>query len=1038
MNRRIPSWNPPRSFLRHLFFAAFLQTCLPWARSETLPIQHFSTAGGLAQDLVSCVVQDSRGFLWFCTGEGVSRFDGYSFTSFGDEEGLPGKVVSDLIESHDGAIWIATDDGLARLDPPSLFRTASDRPAGPPRTTPSHGGSRTLFRTFRPKAGAGARALRTLLELRDGSLLVGTFAGLFRFDPRSERFASVELGEADESAGRLQINDLLEDPGGDVWIATRYLGLIRLHADGRLDRTLPPLEPPAGNIRALAFDGNGGLWAGGSDGLRHLIPDSTGRLVPGGLTTVSDGLSDNQVYSLFRDSGDRLVVATSFGIALSTANGGTGPQFAALGPRQGLSLIKAIAVSEDRSGNFWVGSDGSGAFKVAQAGFTSFGAQDGLPGPYCVSFLHDRLGRLYASTHTKEMETQLSRLEGSPLPSFRINVPRSIRGRGWGVAQLTLQDHLGDWWIPTAQGLVRFSVKSAEELTAASPRVIYTMKDGLPSDDIFRIFEDSHGVVWVGANGLARFDRASGRFEKLGSDAPHSFGEDASGNVWIGGWDGDLMRVRQGGMDRFTASDGAPKGAIETVFRDSRDRLWIGSSEGGVARVDDPASPHPTFVHLTRSQGLSSNQVNAVTEDRWGRIYLGTARGVDMLDPATGRIRHFTTDDGLAGSEITIAAADASGNLWFGTQAGLSRLTPRPPEARRPPPVWISSLSISGVRQPINLLGEISLEGLNLDPSQHDIEIGFVGLDYSAGEKLRYRYRLQGAEEPWSDPADRRSVNYANLSGGHYRFAVKAVDSDGQESPHEASVSFTILPPLWQRGWFLALLGILTATLVYALHRYRVSHLLKVERVRTRIASDLHDDIGASLSRIAMQSDLVRLPEVVPPAQAQRLLADIGESARTLVDSLSDIVWSIDPKRDDLASLAARIRRFALGMFEPLGVVLELKVPEGAGKILLAPEDRRHLLLILKEAIHNVARHSGCRHVWITLASEGSRLRVEVRDDGRGFAEGAAQLKMTVGGHGLKSMASRAEQLRGSLRVDSSPGQGTTLRLTCNLQQSRA
>src|SRR5262249_43970707 len=146
-------------------------------------------------------------------------------------------------------------------------------------------------------------------------------------------------------------------------------------------------------------------------------------------------------------------------------------------------------------------------------------------------------------THTKDLETRLNRLDGSPLPSFRINVPRSIRGRGWGVAQLTFQDHLGDWWVPTAQGLVRFSgVRSAEELASASPAAIYTMKDGLPFNDIFRIFEDSHGVVWVGANGLARFDRATRRFEKLGSETPHAFGEDAAGNAWIGGWEGDLLR----------------------------------------------------------------------------------------------------------------------------------------------------------------------------------------------------------------------------------------------------------------------------------------------------------------------------------------------------------------------------------------------------------------------------------------------------------------------------------------------------------------
>jgi ligand-binding sensor domain-containing protein/signal transduction histidine kinase len=1023
--------NRPLRILRLFLFAGLLHLCPVYLSAEQLPIHSYTTAEGLARDFVSCIVQDSRGFLWFCTGEGLSRFDGYSFASFGREAGMPGRSVTDLIEARDGTIWVATDDGLTRLDPTTRFHSAGPKAAPP------------LFRTFRPQSGENSNVLKTLVETRDGTLLVGSFGGLFRFDPKTEKFQTVDLGDASESGGQLQINDLLEDGGGNLWIATRYLGLLCLHPDGRLDRYLTPVVPPAGNIRALAFDGVGGMWVGGYDGLRHLVadPGGSGRLIPRELYSTSDGLPERQIYSLLRASGGRLIVGTGFGIALSSPESGAGPQFIAVGPPQGLSMIKAITVSEDRSGNLWVGSDGSGAIKIAQAGFTSFSAKDGLPGPYCVSFLPDSKGHLYASTHTRQAETVLSRLEESPFPAIRINVPPRIRSRGWGGAQLTLQDHLGDWWVPTGEGLVRFSgIRKTEELVTAIPSAIYTVEDGLPSNEIYRLFEDSRGDLWVIAYGLARYDRATGRFQKLSGIGPSALGEDAAGNVWIGGWDGDLTRYRDGRKERFIESDGVPRGTIAVIFRDSHSRLWIGSSDGGVARLDDPTTPKLSFTHYTPSQGLSSSQVNCIVEDQWGRIYLGTGRGVDMLDPDSGLIHHFTTADGLSGSDVLIAARDAAGSLWFGTQAGLSRLVPRAPGPRKPPPIWISTLSISGVRQPINLLGEQSLEGLRLGPSQRDVEIGFVGLDFGVGAKLRYQYRLEGAEVDWSVPSDRRSVNYANLSPGRYRFAVKALDSDGQGSVAPATLSFTILPPVWQRGWFLILNSLLAIGGFYALHRYRVVQLLKLERVRTRIAADLHDDIGASLSRIAMQSELLRLPEVIRPPDARRLLSDIGESARSLVDSMSDIVWSVDPKRDDLASLAARVRQFALGMFEPRGIVLDLKVPESARRVILAPEDRRHLYLLIKEAVNNIARHSGCRNVSIQLAAEGNRLMVEIRDDGRGFAApaGTTPAPSSAGGHGLRSMSARAEQLRGSLSVASTPGEGTILRLTCMLQQSGA
>jgi len=253
-----------------------------------------------------------------------------------------------------------------------------------------------------------------------------------------------------------------------------------------------------------------------------------------------------------------------------------------------------------------------------------------------------------------------------------------------------------------------------------------------------------------------------------------------------------------------------------------------------------------------------------------------------------------------------------------------------------------------------------------------------------------------------------------------------------------------VLPPFWRTWWFLSLAILAAAAAAYAFYRYRLAHLLRLERMRTRIAADLHDDIGSSLSRIAIQSDLIRRPEVLPPEDSERLLSDIGVSARSLVDSMSDIVWSIDPKRDDLASLVARVRQFALDMLEPLGVALSLDVPGDAERVRLAPEQRRHLYLFLKEAINNIARHAGCRNAAISLKVEAGRLAVEVRDDGRGFERPAAPAALPPtsrgrhGGHGLESMRARAGEIGGVLSITSAPGAGTTLLLTCSIENGGA
>jgi signal transduction histidine kinase len=574
--------------------------------------------------------------------------------------------------------------------------------------------------------------------------------------------------------------------------------------------------------------------------------------------------------------------------------------------------------------------------------------------------------------------------------------------------------------VPTGQGLVRFrGVDKANDLATAMPSAVYTEKDGLPHSEIYRIFEDSRGDIWVSAYGLARYDRATRRFQNLGGDGPSAFGEDGDGNLWAGYWGGGISRYRDGRFERFNAQDGIPEGLIGWIMRDSRNRLWIGSTEGGVARVDDPTAVKPTFVRYTMAQGLSSSQVNCVTEDRWGRIYLGTGRGLDVLEPDTGRIHHFTTADGLAGSGVLLSARDQSGGLWFATQSGVSRLVPRAPEPRKPPAVFISELSIAGVRRPINLLGEAALEGLVLSPDQRQIEIGFVGLDFSAGERLRYQYRLEGAGTDWSPPADRRSINYAHLSPGRYRFAVRALDSNGQGSLVPSSISFSIMKPVWQRGWFLAISVAALIALSYAFYQYRLKQALRLERIRTHIATDLHDDIGASLSQIAILNEVALQRLQSGAGVPGGMLAAAAQSAREVVDAMSDVVWAVDPKKDRVEDLVLRMRRFAEELCAARGIELRFDAtPDGARR--LDAQSRRQIYLLFKESLNNAVKHSGCAVIDAKLRIEASRLELDVADDGGGFDPLAGHE-----GQGLSSMRRRAEALGGEMSIRSGRAQGT-------------
>jgi len=436
-------------------------------------------------------------------------------------------------------------------------------------------------------------------------------------------------------------------------------------------------------------------------------------------------------------------------------------------------------------------------------------------------------------------------------------------------------------------------------------------------------------------------------------------------------------------------------------------------------RVDEPTAERPTFRNYSTLQGMSSNSASVIVEDLNGRIYVGTGRGLDRLDPETGRVKYFTTADGLAEGDILAAARDRDGILWFGTHKGLSRFAPAADApVAKPPPISITGVLIAGEKQPISVRGEADISLADLAPDRNELQIHFVGLSFASGEVLHYQYRLEGADKDWSSPVEQRTVNFARLAPGKYRFLVRAVNSDGVVSTTPATITFRVLPPIWQRWWFLALAMIAVSLFAYVLYRYRVARLLELERVRTRIATDLHDDIGSNLTRISLLSELAK-----QQSGNGKLLGSIADIARESVASMNDIVWAISPQHDRLIDLTRRMRQHAEEVFTLRNIRLEFNAPLSDADIQLPVGTRRDVLLIFKEAVNNAARHSECSKVAIDFSTDHHALHLGITDNGRGF-----DMRSESEGHGLRSMARRASTLGGELTIDSRPEEGTTVR----------
>jgi len=997
--------------MRWLAFVVLLAVSTA-AIGERLPIKTYTLDEGLPSDRVDSITQDSTGFLWFGTPEGLSRFDGYNFVNYGTDEGLSGEVYS-VLQARDHTYWVATSNGLYRMQVKASVSSGK------------------TFIPYYPSSDRSSRIIVGMAEDPRGTIWLATEDGLFRVDRIQDdwKISPADFIQAARLLKRKTIA-VAVDSIGNVWVAAES-GLYIRNPDGAIKHYLPSDGVPILNCLSASKDGR--MWGGSPIGIYEFGSPSSGKSLIERIYTKSQGLISNGITAICAASNGKVWAGSGGSLnAIDVVNG----TVATYGSQSGISGGEIGAIKEDRDGNIWVGTNAAGAIRIAANGFTTFTESDGLVAKDITSIFENQARELVVLGEKSTLQTLKSR----KFVALKLKLPAGINDWGWGWNQVSFQDHLGDWWLATAQGLVRYASPHSDlDLAREPPKDIYTKANGLPSNEVFRLYEDSRGDIWIGTLGnskstVTRWDRSTRSFHSypIGGNIPESgasaFREDSHGSVWIGLYIGGVLRYEQGKFDYFSEKQGAPHGFVTSIFLDSKNRLWIATLTGGVSRIDDPASAHPTFVHFSPANGLASNEVNCITEDRSGAIYLGTGRGIDKIDPLTGSIAHYSSADGLASSRVIEAFCARDGSLWFGTQQGLSHYVPDQRKVSSPPTIVIDHLRIAGVEQPVGEIGTSHIEVPSLPPSKNDVEIEFAGLSLAVGESIKYQYKLQGGSSVWSTPSNQRTVNYANLPPGRYVFQVRAISSSGLHSQQAATVTFTILRPVWQRWWFISLVLVAIALAAYLIDRYRVAKLLEVERVRTRIATDLHDDIGASLSRMAILSEVVKQTTAKNDVRSAGMLTEIADSARNLVDSMSDIVWSIDPNKDDLRNVLSRVRALASDVLEPQGIHWEMLAPAEIPATKLNPEQRRHLYLIFKEAISNIAKHAHCGRVQIEVAIKPGGLFFAIKDDGKGMA--AVVPGDRLGGNGLRNMSSRAGELGGKLSVNDEPGGGTCIKFS--------
>jgi signal transduction histidine kinase/ligand-binding sensor domain-containing protein len=1002
------------------------------ASAQPVARRAYGTAEGLAHDWVVRIRTDSRGLLWFATYSGLSRFDRVSFVNYRVADGLPDLVVNDVFEDREGRLWVPTNGGgVARILP-------HDRMAPDGR-----------IQSGRPANYRAANRVNVVYQDADGALWAGSDGGLFLIDnPDAITFTAVPLGVPGIPDRLLQVLQITSTANGDMWLATRD-GLVRRAKNGVTTVYNMRGQGDRQYFSAVLIDSRGVIWAGGERGLVMFRPPASDvagaraldavecQFTDSGLPsppvagdvacriTGAPGTAPAPLRSLHQLADGTIVIGTTRG-AMTIARGR--PQVVIDFPDEDVQWV-----SPDVDGSLWLGTSSSGALHLVTNGFASITRDQGLADNLARRLFLDREGRVTVIGR----RWSVSVLEGTTVRAGEFRLPAvGPSPSPWENA--AHRDRRGEWWVATGDGLFRFPNVDVDRLSTTAPIAVYTEANGLPSRQIAAVFEDSRGGIWAALNGaaeeLARWDRTTQTFQVFGESSglpkfgqPICFAEDRRGNIWVGFREGGMARYAGGRFQQFGEADGV-LGHVRTLFVDDRGRLWIGQ-QAGVGRIDDPNARQPEIKRYTVEQGLSSNEIYSVTADALGRVYIGTERGIDRLDPNSGAVTNFGLADGLPPGRVHSGVADRDGRIWFGTFQGISRFTPGPELTPPAPGVLIGALRVAGTAVPVSPLGAVHVADLSLPPGRNLLEVWYFGLAQHIGERLRFQHRLEG--EAWSAPTYDRSFLVADLSPGRYRFEVRAINSLGMRSLEPAVVTFRVQAPPWARWWFLALAAALPALIAYAGYRYRLAQLIHVERVRSRIATDLHDDIGASLSQIAILAEVLKQ---TAPADAGIAgpLTRIAHISRSLVEGMSDIVWAINPKRDSLKDLLHRMRRFAEDTLGGANIALTFTAPAPSRDRTVGADLRRDVLLILKECITNIARHSEATEAQVEIGLDGGSLWLKVADNGRGFVVHEA-----TDGNGLDSMRKRIAAFGGVLEFTSAPGEGSSVFMKVSLSAIR-
>jgi len=996
-----------RRVVAFVWLARLMCLTLVQGAEAPLTVRRWSIDEGLPQNRVSALAQTADGYLWVGTWFGVARFDGVRFTVF-DRYNTPlliNDVINTLAGTPDGALYIGTRDGLMRQQ-------------------------RGEWQFFPSIQGLPERPIWDLAADQRGRLWLhtGGWAGVFPDGP----FESVALGRPDLQAPLRKLIPMAD--GGMV--AVTALGLVfppdHREAVPRLPFAWPTNIPAMNYPRATETDGAGGWWFGTGTGLwhwnahaaagnawtnpwaegwvEHLYRDRRGTLWIGArdrglhrlgassvenISLVSSG-REPDVTTMMEDREGSLWVGTVVGL-FQVRN----RMIDSFGLEDGLPHDSVWSVSEGPDGSLWLATSGGVAQLVLQGAKRSLAFATGAVGNRCV--LADRNGTIWMDDHYYGQHALLGiRSDGS--------LTRPLIEPG-GVQSLA-QDLEGRLWVGMDGGMC--CIRDEQIVPLAH----------LPTHSVRATYQTRDGAMWFGTNGQGLFRWREGelvpftRQGGLSDDRVFAFHEDEDGILWIGTHNG-LTRLEGGSGERarwrattLTTAQGLFDNLINHILEDASGHLWFSCNRGlfRIARRDLNLVAQGKQVQVVtavfgEADGMPDNETNgehqpAGCKTRDGRLWFPTARGVAVVDPERISVNE-------APPQVVIEEMDVDGEAFLGESPSGTSTGKRPPAVPRP-----------------GSAGTHGSLAVHLEPGRaQTVRFRYTAPTFINAGKVRFRHRLRGLSEAWQDAGTERVAYFNNLKPGDYTFEVIAANAHGAWQTRPATATLSLAPRFTQTLWFpLALMAGgtgLTGWLVSRRFRWVrrmavAQQALRLEQERSRIAADLHDDLGSRLTALSLRGRG----------------SGLEEDLRRLAERLRGLIWSVDPASDSLEGLAGYLVDFAERLAAAGGMELSLELPSPMPALRLGTQARHQLALVVQEALTNAVRHSGGRRLTLQVGLHSDLLILAVLDDGNG---GVAD---RPAGRGLSTMRARMQQLGGELGVQGSAGAGTRVEVRLRVPPS--